>query len=101
MTRDAVAAEVVPVAGKSVEAAKALQKLGFKVFHVADTGVSAQGPQTLWEKTFRVTFAARTKEQAPGRAVSYRRVEQDPVPIPAGLDDLIRAVAFAEPPELF
>jgi hypothetical protein len=103
MAADAIGAEVVPQPGKAVEAAKALQKLGFRVLHVGRTSVSVDGPEALWKAHFPVTFASRAEPPGPGggRPGSYRRPVQDPVPVPAGLGELVAAVAFAVPPELF
>jgi hypothetical protein len=104
MSRDMIGAEIVPQSGKSVEAAKALQNLGFKVLHVANTSVSVQGSESVWRQNFPVTFQSHRKSQLPlskGDPVSYQRPEQDPVPIPAGLNELIVSVAFVEPPEFF
>lgn len=104
MPPDLIGAEVVPRSEKAVEAAKALQKLGFKVLHAGGTSVSVQGPQSLWQEHFRVTFETRSKQQHPfkkGGATSYQRPVEDPVPIPSELSELISAVAFVEPPEFF
>ena len=104
MPQDMIGAEVVPQSGKAVEAAKALQKLGFKVLHIGTTSVSVQGPEPLWQKNFPVTFESQSKSQHPhakSGATPFRRPVQDPVPIPIGLSELIAAVAFAEPPEFF
>src|SRR5262245_29438329 len=84
MQQETIGAEVVPQPGKAVEAAKSLQKLGFKVLHVGNTSVSVQAPESVWRDNFSVTFESRSKPRHPpsqGDAVSYRRPVQDPVPI--------------------
>jgi hypothetical protein len=104
MPRDVIGAEIVPVPGKAIESAKALQKLGFKVLHLGNTSVSVEGPEAIWQQNFPVTFEVRTKRphaNSAGQEVSYRRPLQDPVPIPVGLHELIASVAFVEPPEFF
>src|SRR5262245_28079048 len=102
MTQHIIGAEVVPKPGKSVEAAKALQHLGFKVLHIGKTSVSVQGSESLWREKFSVKFETRSKQQFPpskGSPKSYQRPVQDPVPVPVGLSELIASVAFNEPPE--
>ena len=104
MPQDMIGAEVIPQSGKAVQAAKALQKLGFKVLHVGNTSVSVQAPEAVWRDHFPVTFEPRTKPRHPssgGEPAAYQRPVQDPVPVPTGLGELIAAVAFAEPPEFF
>lgn len=103
MAHHQIGAEVVPLPGRAVEAAKALQKLGLKVLHVGNTSVSVQGPESVWRENFPVTFAPASKSQLPlpGGAAPYPRPTQDPVPVPVGLAELISAVAFVEPPEYF
>jgi hypothetical protein len=104
MPQTMIGAEVVPQAGKAVEAAKALQKLGFKVLHIGNTSVSVQGRESDWRDNFSVTFESRSKQQhsvSKADAASYRRPVQDPVPVPVGLSELIASVAFVEPPEFF
>ncbi len=102
MPQDNIGAEVVPQPGKAVEAAIALQKLGFRVLHVGNTSVSVQGPESFWREHFSVTFESRSKPQHPfsqqGTA-TYRRPVQDAVPVPVGLSELVSSVAFVEPPE--
>ena len=104
MPRESIGAEVVPQPDKGVEAASALQRLGFKVLHIGKTSISVQGPESLWRDTFQIAFESRSKSQHPfssGGTVSYAWPVPEQVPIPAELRELIAAVAFVEPPELF
>ena len=104
MPDEEISAEVVPVPEKAVQAAKALQKLGFKVFHVGSHSISVRAPESVWSEVFPVRFEARDKRRSAGfesARVSYRRPVPEHVPVPTGLDELIQSIAFAEPPELF
>ena len=103
MAQDLISAEVVPVAGRAVEAAKALQKLGFQVLHVADTGVSVRAPEDVWRAAVPVPCETRSRPRGAGSraAPGYKRPVEDPVPIPLGLRDRIASVAVVEPPEFF
>ena len=104
MPQQMIGAEVVPQPGKGVEAAKALQKLGFQVLHLGKTSISVQGTEAVWRDNFPVTFETRSKKQHPlpqAGAASYQQPTQDPVRVPAGLSELIAEVAFAVPPEFF
>ena len=103
MSQFLIGAEVVSQPDKTVEAAKALQKLGFKVLHIANTSISVQAPESVWLENFSVTFESHAKppQSLPQGGSSYRRPVQDPVPVPVGLRELIAAVAFVEPPRFF
>ena len=104
MPKDMIGAEVIPQPGKSVEAAKGLQDLGFKVLHIGKTSISVQGSPSLWEETFSITLETRsksTRSSSGSKDVPYRWPLEDPVPIPIPLKELITSVAFVEPPEFF
>lgn len=104
MSLDLIAAEVMPVAGKAAEAAKALQKLGLQVLHVGATSVSVQAAESVWTELLGLEFETRTKQRSTGPLrgpVSYKWPLQEPAPIPLGLDQLVTAIAFVEPPEFF
>lgn len=104
MPHNMIGAEVVPLSGKSNEAAAMLQKLGFKVLHIGNTSVSVQGQKSLWKKHFSVSFESKSKQQhsfSPQGKVTYPVPKQDSVTIPADLKELITSVAFVVPPEFF
>jgi hypothetical protein len=97
---DAIEAEVVPQVGKTAEAAKTMERLGFRVLHVANTSVSVQGSSAQWEQAFNVQFETRTKMRHPTSEISYS-APLAAVKVPVGLSEIIAAVEFAEPPQFF
>jgi len=104
MSQVIIGAEIVPLPRKAAECAKALQKLGLKVLHIADTSISVQGLETVWRENFRVAFESKSKQQHPssgGDPVPYRRPLSASIPVPVGLSELIESVHFVEPPEFF
>ncbi len=98
-----ISAEIEFAPSRAHEAALALQRLGFRILHIGPT-ISVQGPQSLWESTFRVSFETRTKKQMAeiqGGEVRYQWPRAETVSIPESLQDLIVGVMFVEPPEFF
>jgi|SRR5215813_2303680 len=102
MATPMISAEVEPVAGQAHQAALALQRLGFRVLHIGPT-ISVQGPESLWQSTFHVSFTPVKKSM--GREtqteVTYYKPSDEEVQIPASVRDLVAQVLFVEPPEPF
>jgi len=101
--QDLVSAEVAPASNRAIDAARALEQLGFRVLHIGPT-ISVRGPAALWTSTFNVPFERRTKRRAremEGSEVAYLAARTEQLQIPAELQDMVMAVMFQEPPEFF
>jgi hypothetical protein len=102
MTTEVIAAEARPRPERATQAARALQRLGFRVFHVGAT-ISIQGSQALWETVFGVSFTPRSEAaedtgffpSLPPAAV------EGTLRVPPELEGLIDEVTFVHPPEFF
>lgn len=98
-----VPAEIMLVQDNTNAAALVLQNLGFRILHIGTT-ISVEGPETLWESVFNVSFVTRKKQIFPGIEggdASYRKAITDSLEIPLKLRQYISGVAFVEPPEFF
>jgi hypothetical protein len=103
MPENIISAEVEPRERLGRQAAASLQQLGFRVLHIGPT-ISVQAAQSLWEKTFSVTFESFSKTTVGGlqsTRVSYQKPVSDTVPIPEPLQPFIASVSFVVPPEFF
>jgi len=102
MSNPNIAAEIIPQPDQAQHAAKALQKLGFRVLQIGET-VSVQAPAEVWKKTFDVSFAKESKKRlsiSPRSTIEYA-VPKGTVRVPESLGTLISDVHFVQPPELF
>lgn len=98
-----ISAEVEPQPAQTRAAAVALQRLGFRIFHIGQT-ISVQGSQALWQATFNVSFKTRKKRtiaEVEGSTVSYHTALTGAMRVPEELNSLIATVSFVEPPEFF
>lgn len=98
-----ITAEVVPVKGKSTEAAMELQRLGFQVLHIGES-VTIGAEQEKFEETFEVELVKTSKEVFPGLGADAEKTflkPDGPVVLPEKLKTLVEAVHFQEPPDLF
>lgn len=97
-----VPAEIEPLPGHAQAAARALQRLGFRVLHTGAT-ISVEGPMTLWTEIFKVEFESRqtptVSELGPDNMVAYKHAGA--ASIPPELAGLVHDVAFVRPPEFF
>ena len=102
MPKKMIAAEITPMPNRASEAAKALQRLGFRILHLGPT-ISVQGSQELWERTFHVIFKdeEKTTSEEAGIKTTYPKAQEETVKIPVELTQLIAEIAFVEPPEYF
>lgn len=101
MTENIVSAEIEPIPNKANQAAIALQRTGFKILHIGLT-ISVQGPQSLWESIFNVSFETRKKTvvaEAEGSEAAFQRALTENMRIPFELENLVAKVMFTEPPE--
>lgn len=103
LTYHVITAEVVPVKGKSTEAAMELQRLGFQVLHIGES-VTIGAEQEKFEETFEVELVKTSKEVFPGLGADAEKTflkPDGPVVLPEKLKTLVEAVHFQEPPDLF
>ena len=95
-----------PRAGRGLEAATALQSLGFRVQHVGSFSVSGDGPQGLWEETFGTKVEKRSEPRSEahpelGQVDYLSHVADAPFEMPAKLEPLIERAYPQRPPTLF
>ena len=79
MQVNSVQAEIILVQDNANAAALVLQNLGFRILHIGTT-ISVEGPETLWESVFNVSFVTRKKQILPGIEggdASYRKAITD------------------------
>lgn len=103
MSEPRISAEVEPHPGEARAAAARLDRTGFQIHHVGTT-ISVEGPRSLWEETFGVTFEEREKpttREVEDAERSYYRARTDAMEIPAHLRPVIAEIYFSEPPEFF
>lgn len=102
MRDELIAAEVEPISGKALQAARTLEQEGFRVLHVGTT-ISVEATESLWRSTFGCNFETVTKTvfRETGQTATYRRLANHDVGIPEALRTVIRSVAIVEPPEFF
>ena len=103
MEKDIISAEIETAPDNTNQAALALQRIGFRIMHIGPT-ISVQGPRSLWESTFNVSFETQKKinraNTEGGDVVYYKALEKD-IRIPNNLRTLISGLAFVEPPEFY
>lgn len=95
-----------PPAGRSLQAATALQSLGFRVLHIGTYSISAEGPQELWERTFNTRVERRSQplsERHPelGEISYLSHIREAPFTLPDTLSSLIERAYPQRPPMLF
>jgi hypothetical protein len=103
LTYPVITAEVVPVKGKSTEAALALQRLGFQVLHVGES-VTIGAEKDKFEEIFKIELMKTSKAVFPGLGADAEKTyhkPDGPVVLPGNLKTLVEAVYFQEPPDLF
>jgi hypothetical protein len=99
-------ADLLPEAGRVQQAAKALRKLQFKVFHTGSFSISGEAPRKLWEDVFGTQVEVRSKEISKDHpklgTMSYLSHKADtPFDIPERLSGLIEKAYPQEPPTFF
>jgi len=98
-----ITAEVIPVAQKTAQAAKALQHAGFRVLSIGQT-ITIGGEKELFERFFEIRLLKLAKAVLRGLPkpveTEFHKPERPPV-IPKEFQSLIRSVVFPEPPEYF
>jgi len=95
-----------PAAGRGIEAATALQSLGFRVQHVGTYSISGDGPRGLWEETFGTKVEKRSEPRSEahpdlGQIEYLSHVAEVPFEMPAKLKPLIERAYPQRPPTLF
>lgn len=95
--------QFAPSAGRGIQAATALQSLGFRVQQIGTFSISAEGPRELWERVFgtRVEPRSRTVSPSVGEVTYLSHVAGVPFIIPSELSELIERAYPQSPPILF
>ena len=103
MSTHLIAAEIEPAPNQSRQAAMALQRTGFKIHQFGAT-ISVEGPRSLWEATFQISFEERKKKGIDGLDDTervYQRPLSDQIKVPTELQSLVVGVMIQEPPEFY
>jgi len=103
MAINTISAEIKPIRHKSAEAALALQRLGFRIYH-CDEYISVEGAKSLWTSTFNVSF--KVQKKSPGASLNdaqflFEVASVEKMIIPERLKPLIEKILFLEPPKFF
>ncbi len=98
--------QLVPPAGRSVQAATVFQSLGFRVQHVGTFSISGDGPRELWEEVFGTEVERRSQPVSEAHPeigeVSYWSHKADvPFTVPDSLSGLVERAYPQRPPVLF
>jgi hypothetical protein len=103
MSENIIAAEIKALPDQTRQAALALQRKGFRILHIGPT-ISVQGPQSLWESIFNVSFESQKKiilEGLEKGEVTYQKAITKAMLIPVELQEMVEEVFFVEPSELY
>lgn len=100
---DRVSAQAVPEPGKEMTAAKALERLGFKVLSVSEV-IFLEGERSLFEEAFGIRLEALSKKVLPGISEGsvrnyWRKTGR--ITLPGEVEGLVQDLVFPEPPEFF
>jgi serine protease AprX len=92
-----------PPAGRNIQAATALQSLGFRVQQVGTFSISAEGPKELWERVFNTRVEPRQRRLSPsiGEVTYLSHVADAPFTVPPELSELVERAYPQLPPILF
>ncbi len=95
--------QFAPPAGRGIQAATALQSLGFRVQQIGTFSISAEGPRELWERVFGTRVEARSQMVSPsiGEVTYLSHVAGAPFTIPSELSELLERAYPQSPPILF
>lgn len=97
-----IAAEIEVVAGKMKQASRQLKRLGFRIRTVGTT-LSVDAHHTRWREVFGVEFKEIRKSENIGidHRGKYLQPDTSTQCIPGELEELVGAIHFVVPPELF
>lgn len=95
-----------PAESQGVRAAKALERLGFKVRHIGTFSISAEGPRKTWESVFHTRVSLEKQpisEGHPelGETAYWSHIADTPFEVPADLSGLIERAYPQRPPMFF
>ena len=95
--------QFAPPAGRGIQAATALQSLGFQVRQIGTFSISAEGPRELWERIFSTRVEAKSQRVSPsmGEVTYLSHVAGAPFTIPSELSELVERAYPQSPPTLF
>ena len=96
-------AEIIPKPNKSQQAARALQKTGFRVLSISFS-ITIEGEPELFSEIFNVRLQKLSKDVLSLLPESvekeFYKLEKAPT-IPAEFEELIKDILFTEPPEYY
>ena len=95
--------QFTPPTGRAIQAATALQSLGFRVQQIGTFSISAEGPRELWERIFSTRVETRSQTVSPsiGEVTYLSHVAGAPFTIPSELSELLERAYPQSPPILF
>lgn len=95
--------QFAPPTGRAIQAATALQSLGFRVQQIGTFSISAEGSRELWERVFGTRVEARSQMVSPsiGEVTYLSHVAGAPFTIPSELSELVERAYPQSPPILF
>jgi hypothetical protein len=97
---DPIPAEVSAQPRREREAARVLQRLGFRVLHIGRT-ISVEAPESLWTSIFGFSFLdERVRQMDETGEITFKRPVEQQVQLPVELEGLVREVSFQQPPHL-
>ncbi len=96
----------IPKAGAAQKAARILQDMGFRIFHIGTFSVSGEAPKDLWESTFGTEVKKEStlvSDAHPeiGERTFLSHVAGIPFEIPDKLTDLVERAYPQKPPTFF
>ena len=97
--------QFVPAVGRGVQAATALQALGFRIRHIGTFSISGDGPRELWEQVFGTKVEQKHQPLAEahpevGEVSYWSHVADVPFTIPDRLEGLVEK-AYPQLPPIF
>ncbi len=97
--------ELAPAAGRPVQAARALQEIGFRVRHIGTFSISGDVPVERWREVFSTDVERRRsslggERHEIGEVPYYSHVANVPFRVPQRLEGLVER-AYPQPPPLF
>lgn len=95
-----------PEVGRAAQAARQLQKMGFRILNVGTFSVSGEAPQDVWNKTFKTEVKKKTvpfsyTHPELGERAFFSHEASIPFEIPKELANLIERAYPQKPPTFF
>ncbi len=98
--------QFAPSPDRAIQAATALQGLGFRVRHIGTFSISGEAPRSRWEEVFGTKVERRTQplsetHKKAGEVSYWSHVASVPFKIPERLSNLVERAYPQRPPMLF